>query len=84
MTAATLAIWLDKGEHALSMSAIWVHRRYYRRLKAITEGLGNLYLQITMITGDSPDSSRDYDLFKQMNGFNDTLNKYYEQCNTFS
>lgn len=78
-------IWLDKGEHTLSMSAtMGPTAEYYRRLKAITEGLGNLYLQITMITGDSPDSSRDYDLFKQIDGFNDTLNKYYEQCNTLA
>lgn len=78
-------IWLDKGEHTLSMTAVMgPTAEYYRRLKAISEGLGNLYLQITMITGDSPDSSRDYDLFKQIDGFNDTLDEYYNKCGSLA
>lgn len=67
-------IYLKSGEHTLSLTATMGETaEYYRRLKEITTGLGNLYLQITMITSDSPDSERDYDLFKQIDNFDGTL-----------
>lgn len=67
-------IWLTAGEHTLSLTATMGETAdYYRRLKEITTGLGNLYLQITMITSDSPDSERDYDLFRQIDNFDGTL-----------
>ncbi|MBP3600193.1 MAG: extracellular solute-binding protein [Clostridia bacterium] len=68
--------YLDKGEHTLSLAAtMGVTAEYYNRLKQITEALSNIYLEIAMITGETPDSNRDYDLFKQIDGFNDNLEK---------
>ena len=68
--------YLDKGEHTLSLTAtMGVTAEYYNRLKLITEDLSNIYLEIAMITGETPDSNRDYDLFKQIDGFNDNLEK---------
>lgn len=68
--------YLDEGEHTLSLAAtMGVTAEYYNRLKQITEALSNIYLEIAMITGETPDSNRDYDLFKQIDGFNDNLEK---------
>ncbi len=68
--------YLDEGEHTLSLTAtMGVTAEYYNRLKQITEALSNIYLEIAMITGETPDSNRDYDLFKQIEGFNDNLEK---------
>ena len=68
--------YLDKGEHTLSLTAtMGVTAEYYSRLKQINEALSNIYLEIAMITGETPDSNRDYDLFKQIDGFNDNLEK---------
>jgi len=68
--------YLDVGEHTLSLTAtLGITAEYYTKLKQITENLSNIYLEIAMITGENPDSNRDYDLFKQIDGFNDNLEK---------
>ncbi len=71
--------YLEKGKHTLSLTAtMGVTTEYYNRLKQITEALSNIYLEIAMITGETPDSNRDYDLFKQIDGFNESLEKNRE------
>ena len=78
-------IWLDKGEHTLSLTATLGETAvFYNRLKEISSDLGDLYLEIAMITGESPDPNRDYDLFRQIGDFNEKLNKYYEQLTSLS
>ena len=60
-------IYLDKGEHTVSMSVtLGVMADFYRRLSNIVSILGQQYLNISMITGESPDPNRDYELFKQI------------------
>lgn len=70
--------YLEKGEHTVSLSATLSETaEFYNELRDITSNLSDLYLEIAMITGESPDKNRDYDLFKQIDGFNDTLSANY-------
>lgn len=66
--------YLEKGEHTLSLSAtLGETAEYYKRLKDITSDIGDMYIDITMITGETPDTNRDYNLFEQIPDFNDRL-----------
>lgn len=72
--------YLTKGDHELSLAVtMGPTADFYARLKNIVKQLGDLYLDIIMITGEAPDTNRDYELFKQIPGFNETLSDAYEQ-----
>lgn len=67
-------LYLEKGEHVMTIDVtLGESAAHYTVLKDVIFDIGQLYLDIIMITGESPDSNRDYDLFKQIPGFNDTL-----------
>lgn len=67
-------IYLTKGRHTVSLAVtLGEMSEYYSELKKLIFKISQLYLDIIMITGESPDANRDYDLFKQIPGFNDTL-----------
>lgn len=69
-------IWLDAGAHQLSLEVtLGELAQYSRRLSDIVQVLGDEYINIVKITGESPDLNRDYELFRQIPGFNDTLQK---------
>lgn len=75
-------IYLDAGEHTLSMEAtLGDIAPYYEKLSAITESLGNMYSEIVWITGDTPDANRDYELFKAIPNFEETLKSNMEALN---
>ena len=77
--------YLTEGPHELSLDVTMADTaELYSRLKDIVTAIGNLYIQINMITGENPDANRNYDLFKQIPGFNDTLKELYEALNTLS
>lgn len=60
-------IYLDEGNHTISMSVtLGVMADFYKRLSDIVSILGQEYLSISMITGETPDQNRDYELFKQI------------------
>lgn len=60
-------IYLEKGTHTLSMAVTLADiTDYYTQLKEIVDILGDQYLKIAMITGETPDYSRDYELFRQI------------------
>ena len=60
-------IYLEEGAHTLTLGVtVSEMSDYYKRLSDIVGMLGDEYLKISMITGDSPDQSRDYELFKQI------------------
>jgi ABC-type glycerol-3-phosphate transport system substrate-binding protein len=70
-------IYLEEGTHTLTMGVtISEMSDYYKRLSDIVEMLGDEYLKISMITGDSPDQSRDYELFKQI----PELEEVFKEC----
>ena len=67
-------IWLDDGEHTVSLEVtLGDLSELYYRMNEITEALGNMYLEIVMITGETPDTNRDYELFTQIPTFTDVL-----------
>ena len=66
--------YLTKGEHTLSLSVtLGPTAEFYARLKEVTQTLGDLYIDMVMITGETPDKNRDYELHKQIPDFLETL-----------
>ncbi len=67
-------IYLSQGEHTLSLSVTAGELTdIYRRLKEVTADLGDLYIDITMVVGETVDISRSYELFNQIPQFNERL-----------
>lgn len=68
--------YLEEGTHILSLtSTLGETAEYYKKLKDITSDIGDMYIDITMITGESPDTNRDYNLFEQIPEFNERLSR---------
>ncbi len=57
---------------------------FYLRLNDIVDQIGDTYIDIVMITSDSPDPNRDYNLFKQIPNFQETLLGLYTDLDTLS
>lgn len=58
---------LEKGVQTISLSVtLGDNLEVFNRLKEIISNLGDLYIDITIITGESPDVNRDYQLFKRI------------------
>lgn len=73
-------IWLDEGEHTLSLEVtLGKMADVYDRMNEAVTVLGDLYLDIIMITGETPDVNRDYELFRQIPDFNETLTAIYDE-----
>lgn len=69
--------FLTKGKHSLSLAVTMGETaEYYVIMEDMVEKIGNLYLDIVTITSTSPDSNRDYDLFRQIPNFNEMLTEY--------
>lgn len=67
-------VYLEKGDHTLTMSStLGEIAPYYERLSKITESLGQEYTKIVLITGDTPDAGRDYELFNAIPDFEKNL-----------
>ena len=67
-------IYLDKGEHTLSLEVtLGELSEFYDRLNKVVTALGDMYLEIVMITGETPDANRDYELFNQIPTFTQVL-----------
>ena len=72
--------YLEKGSHELSLSVtLGPQADLYSRLKNVAEELGDFYIDVVMITGESPDVNRDYELFKQIPDYYETLNNNYNE-----
>ena len=75
-------IYLSKGEHELSLEVTLSDiAEVFGRLQKIVSPLGDLYLDIVMITGETPDANRDYELHNQIPDFEKILNDAYTQIN---
>lgn len=73
-------IWLEAGEHTVSLEVTLgdlsdIYERFSKEINA----LGDLYLDIIKITSENPDVNRDYELFRQIPGFNETLTDIYRE-----
>ncbi len=67
-------IYLEAGKHTLSLEVtLGELSEYYYRLNRVVTELGDLYLNIVMITGETPDVNRDYELFTQIPNFTEVL-----------
>lgn len=68
-------VYLEEGRHELSLTVTLADTsEVLSRLGTVVQDLGNLYLDILMITGESPDANRDYELHKQVPEFENILN----------
>ncbi len=73
-------VYLEAGKHTMTMSVtLGDVAEVFSRLETIVNSLGALYLDMVMITGESPDANRDYELHKQIPGFEETLQTNHEQ-----
>jgi len=69
-------IYLEKGPHSLTLEVDSSSQvDYFNRLSSVVSSLGDEYIKIVMITGETPDPNRDYQLFDQIPNFNDTLKR---------
>lgn len=67
-------IYLSKGKHTISFEVTAGEITEVRNLlKKVVADLSDLYVEITMITGESVDIYRDYDLFEQIPDMEKTL-----------
>lgn len=78
-------IYLDKGSHTLSLEVtVGEKSEYFTRLSKIVDMLASEYMKIVMITGETPDVNRDYDLFKQIPQFTETLQSCHDLLNSLA
>lgn len=69
-------IWLEKGRHTLTLvSTTGPMAEVYSDMREVSLKMGDLYVDITMITGETVDVYRSYELFKQIPDFNDRLDE---------
>ena len=67
-------LYLEAGEHTISLTGtLGEISEFYELFSDIVDKLGDEYIKIVMITGENPDTNRDYELFKQIVNFNETL-----------
>ena len=70
-------IFLEEGPHTISLEvSLGEISEISRELEKLVYNIGELYRQIIMITGTSPDANRDYRLYEQIPDLNDNLIKY--------
>lgn len=70
------AVYLSAGRHTLSLSvAMGPVADVYSALQEVVSKMGNLYVDITKIVGETVDIYRSYELFNQIPNFNETLDE---------
>ena len=63
-TGTPCSLWLTKGVHTVSMTVtLGEYAAVRQRLETVIARLGDIYLDMTMLIGETVDISRDYDLF---------------------
>lgn len=78
-------IWLDEGENSISLEAsVGDQADYYYRLNDALQIMGDEYIKIIMITGETPDLNRDYELFRQIPDFTESLTSVRDSLNSIS
>ena len=73
-------IYFEKGVNTISMEvSLGDLTSTVRELRDVVYKVGNLYRDMIKITGESPDNSRDYNLFEQIPNFNENLAEYSKE-----
>lgn len=80
-----MLFFLSEGEHLLSLTGtLGETAAQYSELQSVLTEIGDLYIDIAMITGESPDANRDYDLFKNIPNFNERLTNIGERLESIA
>ena len=78
-------IYLSAGEHILSLTATpGPIAEISRNLKDAVSDLGSLYMDITMITGETVDSYRDYELFSSVQNMESRVKRCFDNLSKAS
>lgn len=78
-------IYLSKGKHTVSLTAtIGELSLVYEALNITTMVMGDLYVDITKVIGETVDMYRSYELFNQVPDFNKRLEDITKKLNTIS
>lgn len=73
-------VWFDAGKHTISLTVVPGEIAEIRDLlKEATAEIGDLYIDITMITGETVDTYRDYDLFNQISDMLPRIQSIYKK-----
>lgn len=76
-------IYLEEGMNEISLTAtLGDYAAVAKMLDEVVQEIGDIYLDINMITGDTVDVYRDYQLFNQIPGFNESLEAVYNKLKT--
>lgn len=74
----TYTIYLEEGANEISLTAtLGDYAPVAKMLDDVVKKIGDIYLDINMVTGDTVDVYRDYQLFNQIPGFNESLLEVY-------
>lgn len=77
--------YLTAGLHTLTLAGtMGDFSDSYYDLKVLSSEIGSFYLEIVMITGESPDSNRSYELFKTIPDFQERLEDYQNRLNALA
>ena len=78
-------IYLEKGKHTLSLSVTPGELAdYYAAMQAVTTAMGDMYVDITKVVGETVDIYRSYELFNSIPNFNDDLDRIIKMLKTLS
>lgn len=78
-------IYLEAGPHTLTLtSTVGAVSELYAAMRDITARMGNLYVDITMIVGETVDIYRSYELFNQIPDFNLRLEEIADDLHTMA
>jgi len=73
-------IYFEKGQNTIELEVnLGELTETVRDLKEVIYKVGVLYRDMVKITGESPDSGRDYNLFEQIPNFNENLIEYSKE-----
>lgn len=75
--------YLEEGVHTIGLQVtLGAYKEICNRLEDVVSELGDLNLQMTMITGESVDISRDYDLFQAIPDLEERFTACVKEMNT--
>lgn len=78
-------IYLEEGPQEISLTVtLGKAIESYNMMSQIVSNLGDLYIDITIITGESPDANRDYELFKKVPNWEERLTDNIKLLNELS